>query len=397
MKSIKNVSFKGKKVLLRVDFNVPVDEKGRITDDTRMKEAMPTIEKLLSDDASIIIMAHFGRPKKGGFEPEFSLEPVAKHLSEMLNKQIIFSNELDLDKIAETASKMKERDVMLLENIRFYPQETKGDVSFAKKLSSLGDAYINDAFGAAHREHVSTATIAQFFPNDKYFGFLMENELINLQKLINNPKKPFTAIIGGSKVSSKIDILNNLSLIADNIIIGGAMAYTFLKALGFSIGNSLFEEDNLTTAKEIIENLKKNNTKLFLPIDHIIADKFDNNAKIEKTENENIPNGFMGMDIGEKTIELFDRVILSSKTILWNGPVGVFEMSSFANGTYSIAKCIANATKQGAFSAVGGGDSVSAIHHSGYSNDISYISTGGGAMLEYLEGKTLPGVKAIEE
>jgi phosphoglycerate kinase len=395
MKSIKDINFKGKKVLVRVDFNVPLDESKNITDDTRMRESMPTINKLLNDGAAVIIMAHFGRPKKGGFEAEFSLNPVAKHLSEMLNKKVMFTQEVLVDKVAGLSSNLEDGDVMLLENIRFYPEETKGDVAFAEKLAKLGDAYVNDAFGAAHREHASTATIARFFPNDKYFGFLMENEVRNLQKLMNNPSKPFTAIVGGSKVSSKIDILKNLAPIVDNIIIGGGMTYTFLKAMGINIGSSICEEDKIDLAKELIEEMKRQNTKLILPIDHIIADKFDNEANKMNTQDQSIPDGFMGMDIGEKSIELFKNIILESKTILWNGPMGVFEMPSFSKGTFAVAEYIAKATKQGGFSAVGGGDSVAAINQSGFAKDISYISTGGGAMLEYLEGKSLPGIKAI--
>ena len=395
MKSIKDINFKGKKVLVRVDFNVPLDESKNITDDTRMRESMPTINKLLNDGAAVIIMAHFGRPKKGGFEAEFSLNPVAKHLSEMLNKKVMFTQEVLVDKVAGLSSNLEDGDVMLLENIRFYPEETKGDVAFAEKLAKLGDAYVNDAFGAAHREHASTATIARFFPNDKYFGFLMENEVRNLQKLMNNPSKPFTAIVGGSKVSSKIDILKNLAPIVDNIIIGGGMTYTFLKAMGINIGSSICEEDKIDLAKELIEEMKRQNTKLILPIDHIIADKFENEANKMNTQDQSIPDGFMGMDIGEKSIELFKNIILESKTILWNGPMGVFEMPSFAKRTFAVAEYIAKATKQGGFSAVGGGDSVAAINQSGFAKDISYISTGGGAMLEYLEGKSLPGIKAI--
>ena len=395
MKSIKDINFKGKKVLVRVDFNVPLDERKNITDDTRMRESMPTINKLLNDGAAVIIMAHFGRPKKGGFEAEYSLNPVAKHLSEMLNKKVMFTQEVLVDKVAGLSSNLEDGDVMLLENIRFYPEETKGDVAFAEKLAKLGDAYVNDAFGAAHREHASTATIARFFPNDKYFGFLMENEVRNLQKLMNNPSKPFTAIVGGSKVSSKIDILKNLAPIVDNIIIGGGMTYTFLKAMGINIGTSICEEDKIDLAKELIEEMKRQNTKLILPIDHIIADKFENEANKMNTQDQSIPDGFMGMDIGEKSIELFKNIILESKTILWNGPMGVFEMPSFSKGTFAVAEYIAKATKQGGFSAVGGGDSVAAINQSGFAKDISYISTGGGAMLEYLEGKSLPGIKAI--
>jgi len=395
MKSIKDVNFKGKKVLVRVDFNVPLDENRNITDDTRMHESMPTIQKLLNDGAAVILISHLGRPKKGGFESQFSLKPVAKHLSEMLNKKVMFTQEVLVDKVAGLSSNLEDGDVMLLENIRFYPEETKGDVAFAEKISKLGDAYVNDAFGAAHRDNASTSTIAQFFPNDKYFGFLMEHEVRNLHKLMNNPAKPYTAIVGGSKVSSKIEILKNLSPIVDNIIVGGGMTYTFLKAMGINIGTSICEDDKIEIAKELMEDLKKDKTKLLLPIDHVIADKFDNEANIKFTDGQEIPDGFMGMDIGNKSIELFKQTILDSKTILWNGPMGVFEMPSFAKGTFAIAEFIAQATKNGAFSSVGGGDSVAAVHQSGFGDQISYISTGGGAMLEYLEGKTLPGIKAI--
>lgn len=395
MKSINDVSFKGKKVLLRVDFNVPLNDRKEITDDTRMRESMPTIKKLLNDGAALIIMAHFGRPKKGGFEEEFSLNPVAKHLSEMLGKSVMFTQDVLVDTVAGLSSNLEDGDVMLLENIRFYPEETKGDIDFAEKLSKLGDAYVNDAFGAAHREHASTATIARFFPNDKYFGFLMEREIKNLEKLLHNPNKPFTAIVGGSKVSSKIEILKNLAPIIDNIIIGGGMTYTFLKAMGINIGTSICEDDKVDTAKELMAEMERDNTKLFLSIDHVIADQFSNDANIRTIDSQSIPDGFMGMDIGHKSIELFKNVILDSKTILWNGPMGVFEMPSFSKGTFAIADYIGQATKKGAFSAVGGGDSVAAINQSGFAKDISYISTGGGAMLEYLEGKVLPGIKAI--
>lgn len=397
MKSINDINFKGKKVLVRVDFNVPLDENKNITDDTRIRESVPTIKKLINDGAAVIMMAHFGRPTKGGFEEEFSLIPIIKHASELIGKDIIFSQDIFGEKSIEACKNLKDGDVLLLENIRFYPEETKGDMAFAEKLSKLGDVYINDAFGAAHREHVSTATLAKFFPNDKYFGLLMEHEVLNLQKLMNNPTKPFTAIVGGSKVSSKIDVLKNLIPIVDNIIIGGGMTYTFLKSMGFNIGKSLCEEDKLDLAKELMEEMEKKNTKLLLPIDHLIADDFSNEANRKYTVDQTIPDGWMGMDIGEKSIELFKKTILDSKTILWNGPMGVFEMSNFSKGTFSLAKFIAQSTENGAFSAVGGGDSVAAVHLSGYAEKMSYISTGGGSMLEYLEGKTLPGIKYILE
>lgn len=395
MKGINNVNFAGKKVLVRVDFNVPVDENKKITDDTRIQEAMPTIKKLMNDGAAIILMAHFGRPKKGGFEPELSLKPVVDYLSELLNQKVAFTQSLDFKDIKELADNLKQGEVMMIENIRFYPEETKGDVELAKKLAALGDCYVNDAFGAAHREHSSTATIAQFFPNDKYFGLLMEHEIVNLTKLMSAPTKPFTAIIGGSKISSKIDVIKNLLPLVDNLIIGGGMSYTFAKANGKSIGKSICEDDKIQVALDLQDEAKKQNVNLYLPIDILAGDAFSNECNIKYCPEVNIPNEWEGMDAGEKTRELFGKVILDSKTILWNGPVGVFEFENFAGGTNSIAKYIAEATDKGAFAAVGGGDSVSAIKKSGFADKISYISTGGGAMLEYLEGKTLPGIKAI--
>lgn len=395
MKGISSVNFAGKKVLVRVDFNVPVDENKKITDDTRIQEAMPTIKKLMSDGASIILMAHFGRPKKGGFEPELSLKPVVDYLSELLNQKVAFTQSLDFNDIKELADNLKQGEVMMIENIRFYPEETKGDIELAKKLASLGDCYVNDAFGAAHREHSSTATIAQFFPNDKYFGLLMEHEIVNLTKLMNAPTKPFTAIIGGSKISSKIDVIKNLLPLVDNLIIGGGMSYTFAKANGKNIGKSICEDDKILVALDLQEEAKKQNVNLYLPVDILAGDAFSNDCNIKYCPEVNIPDELEGMDAGEKTRELFGKVILDSKTILWNGPVGVFEFENFAGGTNSIAKYIAEATDKGAFAAVGGGDSVSAIKKSGFADKISYISTGGGAMLEYLEGKTLPGIKAI--
>lgn len=397
MKTIKSTNFKGKRVLVRVDFNVPFDKQGNISDDTRIMEAMPTINKLISDGARVILMAHLGRPKKGGFEPEFTLKPVAKYLSKIIKQDVVFTQSLLGDEVTKLANALQDGQVMLLENIRFYPEETKGNEDFAKQLSLLGDAYVNDAFGAAHREHASTATLAKFFPNDKYFGLLMENEVKNLNKLMNNYEKPFTAVIGGSKISSKIGILESLIDIADNLVIGGGMRYTFYKALGHNVGNSLCEDDKIDTAKALMQKAKDKGVKLYLPEDSIIADDFSENANTKYVPTMDIPNGWEGMDIGEKSIKTYCDVVLSSKTILWNGPMGVFEMKKFADGTFAIAKAVADATQKGAFSAIGGGDSVSAIKESGYADKVSYISTGGGAMLEFLEGKVLPGIKAIEE
>lgn len=397
MKTIKDTNFKGKRVLVRVDFNVPFDKQGNISDDTRIMEAMPTINKLISDGARVILMAHLGRPKKGGFEPEFTLKPVAEYLSKIIKQDVVFTQSLLGDEVTKLANALQDGQVMLLENIRFYPEETKGNEDFAKQLSLLGDAYVNDAFGAAHREHASTATLAKFFPNDKYFGLLMENEVKNLNKLMNNYEKPFTAVIGGSKISSKIGILESLIDIADNLVIGGGMRYTFYKALGHNVGNSLCEDDKIDTAKALMQKAKDKGVKLYLPEDSIVADDFSENANTKYVPTMDIPDGWEGMDIGEKSIKTYCDVVLSSKTILWNGPMGVFEMKKFADGTFAIAKAVAEATQKGAFSAIGGGDSVSAIKESGYADKVSYISTGGGAMLEFLEGKVLPGIKAIEE
>lgn len=397
MKTIKDTNFKGKRVLVRVDFNVPFDKQGNISDDTRIMEAMPTINKLISDGARVILMAHLGRPKKGGFEPEFTLKPVAEYLSKIIKQDVVFTQSLLGDEVTKLANALQDGQVMLLENIRFYPEETKGNEDFAKQLSLLGDAYVNDAFGAAHREHASTATLAKFFPNDKYFGLLMENEVKNLNKLMNNYEKPFTAVIGGSKISSKIGILESLIDIADNLVIGGGMRYTFYKALGNNVGNSLCEDDKIDTAKALMQKAKDKGVKLYLPEDSIVADDFSENANTKYVPTMDIPDGWEGMDIGEKSIKTYCDVVRSSKTILWNGPMGVFEMKKFADGTFAIAKAVADATQKGAFSAIGGGDSVSAIKESGYADKVSYISTGGGAMLEFLEGKVLPGIKAIEE
>ncbi|MBO7227467.1 MAG: phosphoglycerate kinase [Bacteroidales bacterium] len=396
MKSIKDINFSGKKVLLRVDFNVPIDEQGNITDDTRIRESLPTIDKLLSDGAAIIIMAHFGRPKDG-FDPKLSLAPVAKYLSQILNREVLFTQELLGEKVSEMARNLKGGEVFLLENIRFYPDETKGDKELAQQLAQLGDCYVNDAFGAAHREHSSTATIAQFFPNDKYFGLLMENEVRNLTLLMQNPQRPFTAIIGGSKISTKIDILENLIPIVDNMIIGGGMRYTFTKAMGGKIGKSLCESDKLDVALELMEKMKQANVKLYLPADSVVADDFSNDANTMIVPSDQIPDGWESLDCGPEAIKAFDEVITKSKTILWNGPMGVFEMPNFAKGTFAVGESVAKATAEGAFSAVGGGDSVAAVKLLGIGDKMSYVSTGGGAMLEYLEGKVLPGIKAIME
>lgn len=398
MKSIENTNFNGRKVLLRVDFNVPVDENKHVTDDTRIVEAMPTINKLLKDGAAVIIMAHFGRPKKGGFEPEFTLQPVAKRFEELLGKPVLFTQQLLGSGVPEQmAHDLKSGQVMLLENIRFYPEETKGGEDLARQLAALGDCYVNDAFGAAHREHSSTAVIAKFFPNDKYFGFLMEHEVTNLEKLMHNAPRPFTAIIGGSKVSSKIGILESMMNKVDNIVIIGGMRYTFTKALGGKIGNSICEDDKLDLARDLMHRMDEKGVKYYLPVDSVIGDKFSNDANTQIVPSGEVPDGWESMDCGPESCRAIRDIIMNSKTILWNGPAGVFEIPAFAKGTSEIATYVAEACKQGAYAAVGGGDSVAAVKQMGFANQMSYVSTGGGAMLEYLEGKVLPGIKAIQD
>jgi phosphoglycerate kinase len=398
MKTIQNVNFKGKRVLVRVDFNVPQDEKGNITDDTRIREALPTIEKLMGDGAKVILMSHLGRPKKGGFEEKYSLKPIAEYLSKLIKKPVVFTQELLGDTVYDMADSLKDGEVMLLENVRFYQGETKGDEYFAKQLAKLGDAYVNDAFGAAHRNHSSTAVIAKFFPNDKYFGLLMQQEVETLNKLLGEVEHPFTAIIGGSKISTKMDILLSLCDKVDYLLIGGGMRYTFAKGNGHRIGESICEDDKLEAASRVVYTAKSKGVNIDLTHDNVIADDFSNDANIRYIPDMEVPDGWQAMDIGEKTIAMYEAIIRKSKTILWNGPMGVFEFPNFAKGTQAIAKAVAEATENnGAFSVIGGGDSVAAIKQSGYADKISYISTGGGAMLEYIEGKTLPGIAAIEE
>ncbi len=398
MKSIRDINFKGRKALVRVDFNVPMDENKNITDDTRIRESLPTIEKLLKDGAAVILMAHFGRPKKGGFEPELTLKPVAEYLEKMIGRPVQFTQALlGEGKVEEMAKNLKAGEVMLLENIRFYPGETKGDQALAEQLAKLGDCYVNDAFGAAHREHSSTATIAKFFPKDKYFGLLMENEVVNLEKLMHGAPRPFTAIIGGSKVSSKIGILENLIDKVDNMIIIGGMRYTFTKALGGKIGNSICEDDKMDLARELMKKMDAHGVKYYLPVDSVIGDKFGNDANTQIVPSGEVPDGWESMDCGPESCKAIRDIIMASKTILWNGPAGVFELSTFAKGTNHIAQSVADACKQGCFAAVGGGDSVAAVKQMKLADQMSYVSTGGGAMLEYLEGKVLPGIKAIQD
>ena len=390
-------NFANEKALIRVDFNVPLDKKTfEITDDTRMRAAVPTIKKILSDGGSVILMSHLGRPKEGP-EEKYSLKHLIKHLSDLLDTEVQFANDCIGQEAGDKAAALKPGQVLLLENLRFYKQEEKGDEAFAEKLSKLGDVYVNDAFGTAHREHASTAVIAKFFPGDKkMFGLLMEGEVESAEKVLHSSEKPFTAIIGGAKVSDKILIIENLLERATDIIIGGGMAYTFFKAQGGKIGSSLCEDDRLDTAKELLEKAASKNVCIHLPADSIIADKFAADAQTSGSLSNDIPNDWMGLDIGQMAIDTFTKVISHSKTILWNGPMGVFEMDKFQRGTKCIAKAVADATQKGAFSLVGGGDSVSAVNQFGYTDKVSYVSTGGGAMLEYFEGKELPGIAAIK-
>ena len=396
MKTIDNYNFKGKKVLVRVDFNVPLNENFEITDDTRIRATIPTIQKLRKEGAAVILMSHLGRPKNGP-EEKFSLKHVVKNLSEKLGTEVQFADDCIGEQARQKAAALKPGEVLLLENLRFYKEETAGDVEFAKKLASLADVYVNDAFGTAHRAHASTAVIAQFFPDAKMFGYVMGNELKNINKVLKEGEKPFTAILGGAKVSGKIEIINNLLDKVDNLIIGGGMMFTFIKAKGGKVGNSLVEDELIDTARAAMQKAEELGVQLYIPEDAVIADKFDNDASRKTALSDEIPDGWMGLDIGPKAIETFSRVIENSATLLWNGPMGVFEMDNFAKGTLEVAQAIARATAKGAFSLVGGGDSVAAVNKYHLQDKVSYVSTGGGAMLEYIEGKTLPGVAAIEE
>jgi len=395
MKNISNVSLSGKRVLIRVDFNVPLDEDFNVTDDSRIQAALPTIKNVMKAGGKAIIMSHLGRPKNG-FEEQFSLRHIAKHLSALLEASVTFSSDCIGENTNTDISAMENGDVLVLENLRFYSEEESGNSAFAKQLAGFADVYVNDAFGTAHRAHASTAIIADYFPNEKYFGLLLSSEINSLKTALEKPKRPFTAIIGGAKITGKIDVITSLFNKVDNLIIGGGMAYTFAKAMGGNIGNSLVEENKVELAKSLIASAKEKDVRLFLPTDSVNADAFNNNANIQNSEITNVPDGFMGLDIGPDSITLFSKAILNSKTIIWNGPMGVFEMENFSNGTEKIGEAICQATENGAFSLVGGGDSVAAIKQFGFNDKVSYISTGGGAMLEYLEGKKLPGVVAIE-
>ncbi len=397
-----NLDFKNKKVLVRVDFNVPLDANFNITDDTRIQAAVPTIKYILNGGGAVILMSHLGRPEDklnadGSINvKKFTLNHLIKHLSKLLKTKVHFSPETVGPEASKLAKGLKSGEVLLLENTRFQKEEGAGDKTFAKQLAALGNLYVNDAFGTAHRAHASTTVVAQFFKkSEKSFGFLMQKEIENAEKVLNNPDRPLTAIIGGAKVSDKILLLERLIDFADNLIIGGGMAYTFLKAQGGQVGNSLVEEDKLKLATRLLAKADKKGVKIYLPKDSVIADKFDIKAKRETKYSKRIAKGWMGLDIGPIAQKEFAEVILKSKTILWNGPMGVFEMKPFANGTKSVAKAVAKATSKGAFSLVGGGDSVAAVNQMGLAEKVSYVSTGGGAMLEFLEGKELPGIAAI--
>lgn len=394
MQDITTYSFKDKKALIRVDFNVPLNGSFEITDNTRIKAAIPTISKVLNDGGSVILMSHLGRPSNGP-EEKFSLKHIINEVADLTKAPVTFIDDCIGEKATEAADKLQAGEILLLENLRFYKQETAGTESFAEALASLGDVYINDAFGTAHRAHASTTIVAKFFPNDKMFGFLLKAEIESVSKVLNEGKSPVTAIVGGAKVSSKITIINNLMDAVQHIIIGGGMAYTFAKALGGQVGTSLIEDDYVATAKEILEKAKAKGVEILLPIDTVAANKFDNNADRITCDTQAIENGYMGLDIGPKAIEACEKCITNANTILWNGPMGVFEMENFRAGTQAVANAIVKATKKGAFSLIGGGDSVAAINMFGLATEVSHVSTGGGAMLEYLEGKELPGIAAI--
>jgi len=396
MKTIKQFDFSGKKALVRVDFNVPQDENLKVTDNTRITAVKPTIEKILSDGGSVILMTHLGRPK-GEKNDKYSLKHILPEIEKILGKSVKFAEDCIGEEAVKLASELKSGEILLLENLRFYNEEEKGDKAFAEKLAKLGDAYVNDAFGTAHRAHASTAVIAEFFPQTKFFGLLMAKELEAIDKVLHSGEKPITAILGGSKVSTKITIIENILPVVDNLIIGGGMAFTFIKAQGGNVGNSLVEDDKLDLALEILEKAKNQNVKVYIPVDVIAAKEFNNDAERKEVAANEIPDGWMGLDVGSESQKINNDVIMSSKTILWNGPLGVFEMSNFAEGTKALGDSIAEATKAGAFSLVGGGDSVAFVKQFGYGDKVSYVSTGGGAMLESLEGLELPGISAINK
>jgi len=395
MKTIDDFNFRNRKALIRVDFNVPLNENSEITDDTRIKAAIPTIKKIIDEGGAVILMSHLGRPKSGP-EEKFSLKHVVADLSEKLGVDVHFASDCIGDEASEKAKALGTGEVLLLENVRFYKEETAGDEAFAEKLASLGDIYVNDAFGTAHRAHASTTIAAKFF-QDKCCGYVMQQELVNAEKVLGEPNRPLTAIMGGAKVSDKILIIDRLLEVADNLIIGGGMSYTFSKAKGGNIGKSLLEADKMELTKELEAKAKEKGVNLILPVDTVIADDFNKDANKETVKAGEIPEDWQGLDIGPETVKLFSETIENSKTILWNGPMGVFEFPAFAVGTEAIAKSVVNATEKGAFSLIGGGDSASAVNNLGYGDKVSYVSTGGGALLEYMEGKVLPGVAALED
>ncbi|MBP7477467.1 MAG: phosphoglycerate kinase [Chitinophagales bacterium] len=404
MVSINSFNFKNKHAIVRVDFNVPLNDKFEITDDTRIRESLPTIQKILKDGGSVVLLTHFGRPKKAlhsvkmGAEEKYSTRHLLSHLTQVLNTEVQFADDCLSEEAYRKSKALQAGEVLLLENTRFYEEETAGDNEFAEMLSTMGDVYVNDAFGSAHRAHASTAIIAHFFSEgSKMFGMLMDREVANANKVMHSADKPFTAILGGAKISDKILLIESLLDRANNIIIGGGMAYTFFKATGGKIGSSLCEEAQLELAKSLIEKAKAKGVNFVLPIDSVIADKFDAEANTDSAENYDIKEGWMGLDIGPQAIEEFSKIIKTSKTILWNGPMGVFEMEKFSKGTKAIAEAVADATDKGAFSLIGGGDSVAAIHKFKLADRVSYASTGGGALLEFFEGKELPGIKAISQ
>ncbi len=396
MKNIDNYDFNGKRVLVRVDFNVPLNENFEITDDTRIRAALPTINRIIEDGGMPILMSHLGRPKDA-YDEKFSLKHIVPHLSELLGREVKFAADCIGADTEALAASLQPGDVLLLENLRFHAEEKKGDEGFAAQLAKLADVYVNDAFGTAHRAHASTTIVAKFFPEDKMFGYLIENELKHMDKVLHSPEHPFTAIMGGAKVSDKILIIENLLEKVDNLVIGGGMVYTFVKAQGGKIGNSLVEEDKLDLALHLLEVAKEKNVQVLLPVDNVVADAFSNDASTKVTPVDEVPDGWMGLDAGPETIKQVREVIMNSKTILWNGPMGVFEMEKFAEGTRQVALAIADATAKGAFSLVGGGDSVAAVNKYNLKDKMGYVSTGGGAMMEYMEGKELPGIKAIRE
>ncbi|MGB1284144.1 MAG: phosphoglycerate kinase [Polaribacter sp.] len=393
MKTLKDFNFKNKKAIIRVDFNVPLDNEFQVTDATRIQAAKSTIIAILEQGGSCVLMSHLGRPK--GVQDEFSLRHIVEKVTETLGVKVKFVDDCIGEKVEEAVANLEAGEILLLENLRFYEEEKKGDVGFAEKLSKLGDIYVNDAFGTAHRAHASTTIIAQFFPENKCFGNLLAREIESIDKVLNNSEKPVLAILGGAKVSSKITVIENILDKVDHLIIGGGMSFTFVKAQGGKIGNSICEDDKMALALDILQQAKAKNVQVHIPVDVIAADDFSNDANTQICDIDTIPEGWQGLDAGPTSRQNFDTVVNQCKTILWNGPLGVFEMESFANGTIALGHSIDNATKNGAFSLVGGGDSVAAVKQFGFANKVSYVSTGGGAMLEMLEGKTLPGIEAI--